>query len=485
MDEIGASGFSADPASEQPSSSPTSSPTAERPPTSKWWTAAIILACFVGSLGVAFRYAYVLHWHQPSDVAFQKIPMNGYESRAINSINPNRRVTLHDIVFPPGGHMFLAIFLPDPSIPLEGTPQERRTQKWRWAVLAQFLLCVLTPFLIAAIGYEMYGRGVALVAFLISSLYFSFIDYAGFFMTEGNFLFFLVLTMWLLARSIRVKNVWIGVTCGLLAGASLGVTASFKTVVLFPGVLIFLVMAITACRLRWKRLFVVMATSFVGLMLIVVPLIVRATRINDGHLVPISTNGAMTVLMGHYGKIRKFNFRPPRGGTIWFSAPAANQRKYKQQATLRCGPWDSDKMLEAAWKWTKENPQEALACSCLNVLDLFYGSLAFPSNKHPVWRQWVDWFQWVFWIFILLPAVLFLASCCWRRLSLEKTNIEFADMLLLLPILGLVIVAFFTIGQPRYRIPFDAFFILLAARFYTWGVMRPDGLVPRRAKGPG
>ncbi|MEK6249610.1 MAG: hypothetical protein N2C12_15615, partial [Planctomycetales bacterium] len=134
-----------------------------------------------------------------------------------------------------------------------------------------------------------------------------------------------------------------------------------------------------------------------------------------------------------------------------------------------------------AWKWSKENPKEALTSSCQNVLDLFYGSLAFPSNKHKTWKHWVDWFQWVFWILILLPTVLFLISCCWRRLSLAKTKIEFADILLLLPIVGLVIVAFFTIGQPRYRIPFDAFFILLAARFYTWGALRPDGLVPPRS----
>ena len=55
---------------------------------------------------------------------------------------------------------------------------------------------------------------------------------------------------------------------------------------------------------------------------------------------------------------------------------------------------------------------------------------------------------------------------------------HYGDLLVLMPVLALIIVAFFTIGEPRYRIPFDGFMILLAARCYSGGETRADGLVP-------
>ena len=49
---------------------------------------------------------------------------------------------------------------------------------------------------------------------------------------------------------------------------------------------------------------------------------------------------------------------------------------------------------------------------------------------------------------------------------------------LVLPVIGLMIAVFFTFGEPRYRVPFDGFLILLSARCWTWNKSRSDGLVP-------
>ena len=46
------------------------------------------------------------------------------------------------------------------------------------------------------------------------------------------------------------------------------------------------------------------------------------------------------------------------------------------------------------------------------------------------------------------------------------------DLLLLTPLCGVILAAFVAIGEARYRVPFDGFIILLAARFYC-GV-RPE-----------
>ncbi len=42
-----------------------------------------------------------------------------------------------------------------------------------------------------------------------------------------------------------------------------------------------------------------------------------------------------------------------------------------------------------------------------------------------------------------------------------------ADLLMLLPVIGIVGLVFLTLGEPRYRTPFDGFLIILAAAFYA------------------
>ncbi|MGB6045374.1 MAG: glycosyltransferase family 39 protein, partial [Pirellulales bacterium] len=382
--------------------------------------------------------------------------------------DPNYTETVGDIIFPPGGHIHIGLsYYFDHTLEL--------------AMVVQFVQSVLLPLILAMIGYELYGRRVAFVTLVLASIYYPFIDYAAYFMTEGPYVFYLALSMWLLIRSLRVGSAKVGLLFALLAGVMLGITAAFKTVVLACSAMIFLQLSLVAYRSKWRRPAILLAGSTVGLLVLVIPMTIRATRINDGKLTTISTNGALTVLMGHSGEIGTFHFNDrKRRRTYWFGSPAANQRGYKKQLSLPYGPWDSSEMLRDAWRWTRENPAAAFRLSCQNVLDLFQGSLAFPSVGEPRWKPWMYWFQRFYWIFILLPSLVHLAFN-FRRLS-DMQGPGLADSLLLLPLLGLMAVSFFTIGQPRYRIPFDAFQILLAARWYTGGLARRDGLVPWRER---
>jgi len=49
-------------------------------------------------------------------------------------------------------------------------------------------------------------------------------------------------------------------------------------------------------------------------------------------------------------------------------------------------------------------------------------------------------------------------------------------LLLLVPIFGLFVASFIAKGEPRYRIPFDVFGIVLASLFYSAGGNRADPL---------
>ena len=51
------------------------------------------------------------------------------------------------------------------------------------------------------------------------------------------------------------------------------------------------------------------------------------------------------------------------------------------------------------------------------------------------------------------------------------------EALLFLPMLGLMLGVFLTIGEARYRIPFDGFMILLAARWYLRDAEQPEAML--------
>lgn len=440
-------------------------------------TSALFLCWSIYAAGIVWRYFHCFLWHPATD--FIKVSMRDYVGRANRMWNANHVESMSDIVFPPGGHFHIGL------ISRAGQWLDGTMGGWLEldsplsAVMAvQFVESCLIPLLIAAIGYELYGHRVALVGLVLASIYYPFVDYAAYFMTEGPYTFFLVLTMWLLVRSLRVQSSRLGFMFAVLAGLSLGVTSSFKTVALACGAVMFAWLAFTAVRSQWHRIWLFLGGSALGLLVVVVPLINRATRINDGKLTPISTNGALTVLLGHSGEYGKFYFNDPkrkRGGSYWFTPPGGHQRGYRAQRRFSFGPYDSRAMLREAWSWTRSNPGTALRMSLQHVQDLFQG-IANPSSGEAKWQPWMYWFQRFYWVFILVPMVAHLLFHFKRLFQTQGPGL--ADALLLTPLLALMIVSFLTIGQARYRIPFDTFQILLAAQCYVGGIVRVDGLVP-------
>ncbi|MCE9556238.1 MAG: phospholipid carrier-dependent glycosyltransferase [Planctomycetes bacterium] len=480
--------------------------------------------------------------HNATDYVYSD--MMGFFVRAQGLVHRPGQESIIDIVLPPGGHMFFAFFYRYDLYSLVKF-HDFNHRTWWTAISAQFVLSSLVPLLIAAIGYELYGRRTALVALILSSLYFPFIHYASHFMSEGPFLFCMVLSFWLLIRSIRVRSWWVSAPVALVAGVGLGASMGLKPVVVLPALLIFCWLGFTVCRHWWwawrhradpsaihpgneihtatfyeteargqgqlvlsydtsgpgrgrpilcgaigNRLALVMLCSGMGLISIVVPLIQRATKLNEGRFCFISTNGAVTTLMGHFGESRLFQFRDPKRPHLNFDSgyPVAYQKGYHQDVVMPFGAYDAPRCLDAAWKWSKENPLDAVQLSSEHVHDLFYGSVPWPASYPAPGKPWptvtiagkpIEIYHWmcdmtifmkIFWICILLPAVIFLVVRVPRLFRPQGPGL--GDALLALPILGLMIGAFVALGEPRYRIPFDAFLIILAARAYTLGAHR-------------
>jgi len=187
------------------------------------------------------------------------------------------------------------------------------------------------------------------------------------------------------------------------------------------------------------------------------------------------------VLLGHYGEISSIHFDDKKRFCFYdFGTAAMVQQGYAIYKDVQFGPCDGKECLQEAWKWTKENPFESFVLSVHHVFNLF-NTIPWPTSatKHHLWLRFAEQ---LYMIFIFLPALIYLVKSV--RGILRRDTEMFGDILVLLPLVALVVVAFFTIGEPRYRIPFDGFTILLAARFYTGGETRPDGLVPPPAPTP-
>lgn len=455
-------------------------------PRSRWAVAALLLCLTIYGAGVVFRFAYIFHWHPPNDPQYIYSDMSGYVGNAVAWFQPGYKFHPVDTVMPPGYHWLLgSLFYLDPSRKL--------------AVIVQFLMSCAVPLMVAGMAYQMYGRSVASLSLVLVSIYFPFVDYAGYFLTESPFLFTMVLSMLLLVSAIRVRWGWLSQILALLAGITLAAAVLIKPALLLIGGLVFLSLAQAAWKHRWSRLGLVMLTSVTGLVLVMAPTSLRATRINGGgSFILVSTGGPINFLQGHGGEnVGGVTFVDPKTGARWgWGSPATAQKAAEYRAAMAAEgrpfdqerfnvilhfnfpPWDKENLSKASWQRLRDAPWDCFTQSCTNVVETFFTSQPWPTAAwtNTPWYHCCVWSQRFFAYLILLPATLHIIMR--RRLLREQQGAGLADGLMALPVLGVMLVTFLVIPEARYRIPYDVFALMLAARFYTLGAARPDGLVP-------
>ncbi|MBI4238957.1 MAG: glycosyltransferase family 39 protein [Deltaproteobacteria bacterium] len=415
----------------------------------------------VFGLGCLWRWHYLFHVHPPT--AFLYSDMKGYVETALRWFDPAYVQSIADTLYPPGTAYFLGwLHAIDPS--------------WRLAIVVQCVLSCLVPLLLADTARVLYGRRAAWLTLIVSSGYFPFLDHAGYFFSEGPLLVAVIATMWALVRALdarRRRTAWSG---ALVAGVFLGMAAAVKSVVLVPALAVAGVLGVAAWRVRARRAAWcgVLVTAGIGFVLVCIPLSRRCTRLNEGDFCLISNNGPMNVLLGHAGAIKGIRWTDPQRHFVHeFGCPVANQRGYTAMLEFPFGAYESQPNLAAAWHWIRRHPGDALLLSIEHVFDLFAGTLPWPTSHTPQ-RRWINLFQQLYWIFILLPALYYLA----RRLPSARAGNGpiLADCLMIAPLLGLMAVVFATKGEPRYRIAYDGFMIVVAAHAYTR--RRDDDLTP-------
>lgn len=409
-------------------------------------------------LGVIVRYLYIFHWNRAMDYRFSD--MKGYYDMAQRFNDPNTIWSIADTVVPPASYWYFGwLMWIDPKMDVY--------------MVVQFVLACLVPILIAAIGRDLFGRSVALLALCIASLYYPLFDYFGFFMTEGPFMTMLLTSFWLLIRSLRAEGKTKGMY-GLLGGLALGSAAAFKTVALPAAFLVFLALIWFTWRGRLRKGGLTIMSASIGLLIVLTPMAIRGTKLSNDEITKkdgkfrfclIANDSTRNILLGHYGRIGGIRFFDRRRGTLYgFGSPSAPQNGYTHTIDMDIGVYEQSEILDIALTWIAKNPREALQLSFDHMFDLFFGTYTWPSLViHPN-HSYVRTFAQIFLVFLLFPACMHLVRIS-RDVFRQKGEV-FGDLLLFLPLLALMIVAFISLGEPRYRIPFDGFIILLACRLY-------------------
>ena len=399
-------------------------------------------------IGLLWRYYFIYYAHTPSRAEYIFSDMETHVLAANQLSDPAYIPNIADTIYPAGCIFFAGIYILDPS--------------WKMAVDLQFLLSAVLPLLVYALGRDLFGRRTAVYALIASSLYFPFIDCAGFFLTENPFMFFNLLSLWLLIRSLRTQSAWGAAAAALLSGIFLGVAVSFKSFVVISAGLIGVYLVWLAWRQRWRGLPLRLSAALIGLLAVMAPLTVRATRLNDGRFCLGSSTGAMNILQGHHGNIGWVHFVDPKRNTRYKFGSAASLQKHYDPLYLPCGPYDGAEIMAETRTWIQAHPIEALRLSVEHVFDLFINNEFWPGNMR-FERRWMTLFQELFLIAILFPVLLLVVDYRWKLLKPEASGV----LLALLPLAGVMSAAFIAIGEIRYRVPFDPYLILLASFWYA------------------
>lgn len=409
------------------------------------WIAAVVAVTVVG---VTWRFLYVFDFHPPEANIFSDMKM--YVTAALRLNDSAYQPGIADALFPPGTAYLLAV--------LHGWWGD-----WMAAAAVFVLLSALVPLLLAVIGCRLYGWRVGLGAMALSSLYFPFVDYTGYFLAETPYTFLLLLALTLMTVALSSARRLVFVAASLGAGLALGAAAGFKSVVLLPGLFLIIYIAWAGWRGRWRPLPAFLSLGLIGMSVVLAPLAERCTRLNEGGFCLISTNGALNVLLGHYGELRQAEFYDDgRAIRHHFGLPVSVLRGYRGVEKFPFGVYENDKVFNKAMEWMRDNPGTALHYSLNHVFDLFLWP-HWPTSHQPH-KTWAT-LSMQFYLIFLLPAMmwwLLRSFPTWRRLDARGMP----EALLFLPLLGVMAVAFLTAGEPRLRIPYDGFAILLALRGY-------------------
>ena len=403
------------------------------------------------TFGVFWRYYHIFIAHPARDYIYSD--MKGYLVRATNFCEKERLENLSDIVYPPGYHLFLgSLYCAD--------------KHWNLLNVAHFILSVAMLGLLYSLASFIYNKNLALFASATAAIYFPFIDYSAYFLSETLFTALILLGTLLFAKTFFRERTHELFYHYLFAGLVLGLASIVKlqgfSIALGYGALFFFhqIFCLVKKRKEERKSLHSFLGFALGLVVVLIPAISRCTTLNKGDLCFVSTNGALNFFIGHYPDLRYTKFTDEANGLYHeFGSPSAAQREKQTVLSLDVGPYDTKALYKIAWQQVMLSPTSALKLSFEHVIDIFGGTRQWPS-EHTAWRSINDLYRYLYLPLVLFPVIIYILANSRNYLNSSKKNKK--EFLLIIPIISIIACVFIGTGEARYRVPYDGYFILLA-----------------------
>lgn len=392
-------------------------------------------------LGGLFRVCFVAFVHQPWKLDWSD--MHNYISAAEHFADPHRPTDAGDWYYPSGTGAMIALWL----------VVFGKAKGFILAGLFQALLSTAVIPLTYVAGKRFFDARIGATAAVAYAVHYLPIGFAGMFMSETYLTIGLALALALFDPE-RPSRAFAG-------GLALGFGAWAKSQA-------FLIAPLWALVLLWDRRWKAAVALMVGVLLWVVPISVVASK-KAGVPSFISANGGQTFALGQC-PFRTMIFRhPTENWAVYWSAPDLNQRTPRgepeaawQDATFNVPFNNSRYYMRVGFDCIRRYPKNALRSLFFHLSDTFSG---------PPWSNIVPWpdsaagyvvpaaaSNWL--LAYLVAPLAFIGFWLQRR----SRGMWFAFAL---PVFSLLFTAAMFHGDPRFRVPFDAMFLLAgAAGFY-------------------
>jgi hypothetical protein len=187
------------------------------------------------------------------------------------------------------------------------------------------------------------------------------------------------------------------------------------------------------------------------------PLAWRCTTLVGGGFCPVSTNFAMNIALGQAGDVAGLAFQAagrPDISSSWVP-PALLHHGFTGMRTVPTSTYDTLGVLRWVGRELVAHPGAFVARALGNALDLFRFE-HWPDDEGPAARVAKQ----AFFLAVVGPGLLGLARVV-RRAIRERTRAPLAGFFVF-TLLAVVGTAALSLGEARYRIPFDGVLILFA-----------------------
>jgi hypothetical protein len=432
----------------------------------------VVGAALIYAVGVVGRYLYILRFHHPRH--FVSSDARDLTDLAQRMIASPARQTIFDTVWPPGASATFALLLArDPTAEL--------------VAVVQFVASCAIPLILAHAGWVAAGPAPAMLVLALASIHFGLVHYGGFFLSEQLFQLSIALALWAgvvaLTREDRRQRALDGAAAegaasdrrrallarvveGVPVGLCWGLAAGFRPNALPTAAAVG--MGLAAFWLWRKRSASIwlLAGGAIGMLAIVAPLAVRCSRLLGHGFCAVSSNSAMNVALGQVdGAIGAYFVDPlhPELNRAWVP-PALLQHAREGLIQIPYSMFDTHGIAHWLWERLRADPLRFAWRMGRNAFDLFRVGF-WPDLFGPVPPRIAHGLGWAFVAVAIIPGVWGLMEAIRRscRRSDPAAGPPSTPAFLALVVLAVVALAACSLGEPRYRFPFDGALLIMGA----------------------